>query len=265
VLRLVVLGGSCASPNTGAGCSGYLIESQATRLLVDPGPGTLQELRRWTDFRSLSAVLVSHVHLDHVLDLLALRHALAYNPIVPRSPTPVWMPPGGAEFLARVTAPFDECDEPGTFDAHMTVREFDPAAGLPVGDIAVGFLPAIHYLPCWAMRFAAGGRSIGYTADTGPVPDLAPFFADVDVLLAEATLLTHDSSAGQPRSLTAADAGRLAGASRARRLVLTHYWEEHGPAELARLAAAHYSEPIDLARPGLSIDLSSDDAGNVHC
>src|SRR5215218_6331991 len=152
-MRLTVLGGSAASPNTGAGCSGYLIAHGETRLWVDPGPGTLAELRRHTDFRTLTGVLVSHMHLDHVLDLLALRHALAYNPVRAPSPVPVWLPPGGAAFLARAVEPFDECDEPGRFSATIHVREYDPEQPLTIGNITVDFVPAVHDVPSWAMRF----------------------------------------------------------------------------------------------------------------
>src|SRR3954447_24372972 len=136
-MRLTVLGGSAASPNSGAGCSGYLLQTAGASVWIDPGPGTLQELRRHVDFRRLDAVLVSHMHLDHVLDLLALRHALAYNPISAPAPIPVWLPPGGAAFLARAVAPIDECDEPGRFASTVDVHEYDPSACLTIGDCAV--------------------------------------------------------------------------------------------------------------------------------
>src|SRR5689334_10881426 len=136
-MRLTVLGGSAASPNTGAGCSGYLIEHEDARLWLDPGPGTLPELRRHADFRALTAVLVSHMHLDHLLDLLALCHALAYNPIPQTAPIPVWLPPGGADLLARAVEPFDECDEPGRFAATVAVREYDPARLLTIGSLII--------------------------------------------------------------------------------------------------------------------------------
>jgi ribonuclease BN (tRNA processing enzyme) len=256
--RVVVLGGSAASPNTGAGCSGYLIESSAARILVDPGPGTLHELRRWADFRSLSAVLVSHLHLDHMLDLLALRHALAYNPIPPAYPLQVWMPPAGPAFVARVVAPFDECDAPGVFDTNMEVREYDPGRELLIGDISVTFMPTVHHLPCWAMRFDAALRSVGFTADTGPCATLERFFSAVDVLLAEATLLAHDDTTGVSGSMTADEAATLAHRAGVGRLVLTHYWEEREPERLLSRAEGVYRGPIELARPGLVIDLGGD-------
>jgi ribonuclease BN (tRNA processing enzyme) len=238
------------------GCSGYLIQSGETRLLIDPGPGTLHELRRHADFRTLSAVLVSHLHLDHTLDLLALRHALAYNPIPAPKPIPVWLPPAGAAFLARAVAPFDECDGPGRFTSTVDVREYNPTQSLTVGDLAIAFAMAVHYLPTWAMRISDGaGNSIGYTADTGPAAELAPFFTGVNLLLAEATLLSEGArDAGVGGSLTAREAATLARAADAGGLILTHYWEEHGIDALTKEASAAFTGPLALAQPGLTIE-----------
>src|SRR3954454_4151457 len=151
-MQLTVLGGSAASPNTGMGCAGFLVETTSTRLVLDLGPGTLSELRRHADFRTLDAVIVSHLHVDHVLDLLALRHALAYNPRPAPAPTPVWLPPGGIEFLAAATAPFDACDEPGRFAATVSTAEYLPETPLVIGDVTVSFAPTVHYIPAWAIR-----------------------------------------------------------------------------------------------------------------
>jgi ribonuclease BN (tRNA processing enzyme) len=72
-MQLVVLGGSAASPNAGAGCSGYLVQHGDDNVVLDLGPGTLPELRRHTDYRTLRAVVISHLHPDHTLDLVALQ------------------------------------------------------------------------------------------------------------------------------------------------------------------------------------------------
>jgi ribonuclease BN (tRNA processing enzyme) len=254
-MKLTVLGGSAASPNVGMGCAGVLLQTDRTRLVLDLGPGTLQELRRHTDFRTLDAVIASHMHIDHVLDLLALRHALAYNPLPAPAPVPVWLPPGGAEQLAQATAPFDTCDEPGRFAATVTVAEYHPARPLTIGDAVVTFAPAVHYIPAWAIRVQPPvGLALGYTGDTGPVAALAEFFAGVHVLVAEATLLEPGVRSSDERgSLTAAEAGELAVAAGAEILVLTHMWEELGlPAYRAR-AEAVFPGQIEMATPGLTL------------
>jgi ribonuclease BN (tRNA processing enzyme) len=254
-MQLTVLGGSAASPNAGMGCAGLLVQTDRARLVLDLGPGTLHELRRHTDFRTLDAVIVSHLHLDHVLDLLALRHALAYNPIPPPGPIPVWLPPGGIAFLARATAPFDECDEPGRFAATVRLAEYDPAQPLAIGDATVTFAPAAHDIPAWAMRIdAPGSTDLGYTGDTGPAARLAPFFAGVGVLVAEATLLEPgDMPVAKRGSLTASEAGALAAAAGAEALILTHMWQEVDVAAHRQQAAAAFAGRLEIASPGLSL------------
>lgn len=254
-MQLTILGGSAASPNTGAGCSGLLVQAGQARIVLDLGPGTLQELRKHADFRTLDAVIISHMHVDHVLDLLALRHALAYNPVAPPAPVPVWLPPGGAAFLSQATAPFDACDEPGRFTATVDVAEYDPSLPLTIGDAVVTFAPAVHYLPAWAMRVhTEGSADLGYTGDTGPTANLAGFYAGIGVLVAEATLLDPGSQPIAARgSLTAAEAGELASAAGAETLVLTHLWEELGFAIAQEQAAAAFAGQMVLASPGLTV------------
>jgi ribonuclease BN (tRNA processing enzyme) len=238
------------------GCAGFLVETSTTRLVLDLGPGTLQELRRHADFRALDAVIISHLHVDHVLDVLALRHALAYNPLPAPAPTPVWLPPGGSEFLAAVTAPFDACDEPGKFAATVDVREYAPETPLAIGDITATFAPAVHYIPAWAIRVdGSRGEHLAYTGDTGPTAKLAAFFAGVDVLIAEATLLEPGALPVAERgSLTAAEAGRLAEQVGAETLILTHMWEELGFSAYREQAAGAFGGRIELASPGLTLD-----------
>ena len=254
-MRLTVLGGSAASPNTGMGCAGFLVETGTTRLVLDLGPGTLPELRRHTDFRTLDAVIISHMHIDHVLDLLALRHALAYNPVAAPAPVAVWLPPGGLDLLARATAPFDACDAPGRFEKTVRVAEYDPERPVTIGDATVTFAPVVHYIPAWAIRVhATGGADLGYTGDTGPAAPLADFFAGVGVLIAEATLLDPgDRPIAIRGSLTAAEAGVLAEAAGAQTLVLTHMWEELGIVAYREQAAGLFNGRIELAAPGLTV------------
>lgn len=255
-MRLTVLGGSGASPNAGAGCSGYLVETATSRIVLDLGPGTLAELRRHTDFRHLDGIVISHLHVDHVLDLLALRHALAYNPISAPAPIAVWLPPGGIEFLARATAPWDESDEPGRFAATIDVAEYDPNQEITVGDTTISFAPAVHYVPAWAMRIASDGAAdLGYTADTGPAAELAPFFSGVGVLVAGTGLLEPSAEPFAKRGLlTATEAGELGRSADARTLILTHLWQELGFDRYRAVAASAFPGRLEVAHPGLAVE-----------
>lgn len=256
-MKLTVLGGAAAGGNTGQGCSGYLVEVGATRLVLDLGPGTLPELRRHTDFRTLTAIVVSHLHLDHVLDLMALRFALAYNPIQPSAPIPLWLPPGGFGFLRRAAVAFAEPgDEADFFPRVFAVAEYDPNEPLTIGDATVTFAPTVHYVPCWAMRLTDGAPAgdLGYTADTGPTAMLTDLLRGVRVLIAEGNWLqAPPKSTEELGHLTVTEAALLARTAGARTLVLTHLWEENGIDACRDAAVAAFDGLVEVARPGLCL------------
>src|SRR5215216_3108402 len=69
MMRLTVLGGCGAYPAAGQACSGYLVESEGFRLLVDPGYATVPRLLERTAADRVDAVFVTHGHPDHCADL----------------------------------------------------------------------------------------------------------------------------------------------------------------------------------------------------
>jgi ribonuclease BN (tRNA processing enzyme) len=255
-VRLTVLGGSGAGTNTGQGCSGYLVDAGGTRLVLDLGPGTLLELRRHADFRTLDGVVLSHLHVDHTLDLVALRFALAYNPVRPPGPLPLWLPPGGRAFLDRVAAAFGEPGKAAEFfPSVFAVHQYDPHTALRVGEATLRFAPTVHYVPCWAIRVETpGAGALGYTADAGPTSRLDDLFAGVEVLVAEGNSLSPSPEPLAERGhLTATEAGELAARVGAGTLVLTHLWEENGFDAYRDRAAAAFTGRLELATPGLRL------------
>ena len=256
VMHLTILGGSAAGPNPGQGCSGYLVQSDATGIVLDLGPGTLPELRKHVDFREIDAVIISHLHLDHWLDILALRFALAYNPVPPRKAIPLWLPPGGLELLERlavaVAGPASQLDYFSVFAAH----EFDPGAELRIGEVTCHFHPTVHYIPCWAIRVSNGrDGDLLYTADTGPAADLADFGRGSFAIVAEGTSHEEPSEPSATRGhLTPTEAGTLARQVGAEILVLTHLWAENDPFAALADARRAFARPVDLATPGLSLE-----------
>jgi ribonuclease BN (tRNA processing enzyme) len=258
-MKLTILGGSAAGTNTGQGCSGSLVESEGTRVVLDLGPGTLQELRKHTDYRTLSGVVISHMHLDHIGDLLALRFALAYNPISPAGPISLYLPPGGAATLyALGDSLASQPDPAGFFGSVFSITEYDPVGGLLVDDLRLTFTPTVHFIPCWAIRLrpqTSGAGDLTYTADSGPAANLADFARDSEVLLAEATYIDPPETPFAERGhLTAAETGQIASAANVQNLVLTHMWEELGFDNYRSGAASAYGGPVALATPGLQIE-----------
>ncbi|HEU0116445.1 MAG TPA: MBL fold metallo-hydrolase [Thermomicrobiales bacterium] len=256
-MRLTVLGGSAAGPNIGQGCAGFLAQGNGAAIVLDLGPGTLPELRRHADFRTLDAIVISHLHLDHILDLFALRFALAYNPIPPRRKTRLVLPPGGEAWFARAAALFGGEESAAYFGDVFAIEEFDPGATLAIGPATLRFASTVHYVPCWAIRlaFATASGDLAYTADTGPTADLDAFARGSAVILAEAAAgPAPDEPIATRGHLTPTEAGLLAHRAGAQTLVLTHIWEEHGRELALAQAAAVFTGRLELARPGLVVE-----------
>jgi ribonuclease BN (tRNA processing enzyme) len=259
-MRLTVLGGSAAGPNPGAGCSGYLLTDGYSAIVIDLGPGTLLELRRHIDLRSLDGLVISHQHLDHILDVAALRYALMYSPSRPVARLPVWIPPGADETLYYLARAFSsEQEAPDFYSEVLDIRTFDPARPLEIATFSIAFAQGVHYIPSWSMRVSSSksAMAMGYTADTGPASRLEQHLAGVQVLVAEAALSEPGLEPIETRGhLTAEEAGQLASKCKAQTLVLSHLWEEIGFEQQRDRAARAFEGKIEVARPGLMFNIS---------
>jgi len=257
-MRLTVLGGSAAAPNAGDACSGYLLETGQARIVLDLGPGAFAQLRRHSNYRTLSAIVVSHLHADHILDLLTLRNAFAYNPVPADCRVPLWLPPNGSHMLDQIAGVFAGNDSEATyFSDYFAINVYDPAETLSIADAILHFAPTVHYVPCWAIRVTheKSSRCLAYTADTGPSAKLDRLIEGAQLLIAEATLRESNHEPFEERGhLTAAEAAQLAQRTGVETLVLTHTFDERGPDLLRQDAAAVFAGQIVVARSGTVIE-----------
>lgn len=248
-MRLNVLGSSGTWPAPGRPCSGYVVSEAGTRLLLDAGTGVFAALSRLMDPAALDAVVVSHVHPDHCVDVFPLYHYLQWGPGAPVT-IPLYVPAGAAEHLAAF-ARADEPDHPffSTFDLR-TVAPGDEAA---VGPLRLRFGAAVHPVPTVATRVEGEHRSLAYTADTGPGDELAELAAGADVLLAEATFQGSGLEETRGLHMTAGEAGALGRAAGAGRLILTHLPPTLDPVTSIEEAEAAFGRPVSVAVPGMEV------------
>lgn len=255
--KLTVLGGSAAGVGTGQGCSAYLVSIDETNIVLDMGPDTMQELRKHVDYRALNGIVISHLHVDHVLDLFILRYMLSYNPVKPEKRIPLFLPPGGLAFLEKAADLFaTKQDDIATyFSAVFDLAEYDPNASLVLDGITITFAPTAHLIPCWAMRVhPEGGPDLIYTADTGTDADLDDFARDAAVIIADAAAAPNAPEAVKRGvHYDAAAASQLAARAGATHLVLSHQWEELEPMANAAIAREHFFGRISIATPGLAV------------
>ena len=244
-MRLTVLGGCGAWPAAGKACSGYLVEHDGFRLLIDPGYATVPRLLQDFSADYVDAVLVSHGHPDHCADLNPLLRARTLRDDRPPAPAlPVYSPPGA---LGPVLA----LDRPGMLDEAIDLREFGPGEGFSVGPFGVRTWLLPHFMPNAGFRLESGGRVLAYTGDTGPSPDLHHLARGADLLLAEASYAREVPPDTARYLSSASQAGHVASKAGAGQLVLTHVMPETDPDGCLLAAAESYAGPIGVASPGL--------------
>jgi ribonuclease BN (tRNA processing enzyme) len=242
------------------GCSGYLIQEGDSAVVLDLGPGIVPELKRHIDPRVLDGIAISHSHLDHTLDIGTLRYTLRYGPAPAQTPVPLWVPPGTERMLEHLALAYGDEGEPASdfYESVLDIGVYDPSQSLKIGPLTISFSPTVHYVPAWAMRISSSesASSLGYTADTGPAADLDGPLNGVRVLIAESAYLEPGPEPYQSRGhLTAREAGELATRTGCRTLVLTHIWEELGFDRIREEAASVFKGHIEIARPGLKLDV----------
>lgn len=241
-MRLTVLGVCGGYPAAGRACSGYLLQAGPTSVLVDCGSGVVANLARYADFRALEAVVLSHLHGDHMSDLLVLRYAVqrALAEGTRARPLVVYAPPLPEEDYDRLR-----------YKQVLDPRPIDPDEKLDLGGLIFRFLAVPHPVLTYAMSVEQGGTRLVYTADTGWHDPLVDFASGCDLLLCEATLLESEGRA--PGHLTGRQAGELGRRAGVKRLLLTHLWPTADWAKVlgeAQEAVGDTGLPVELAGEG---------------
>ncbi|NUO43073.1 MAG: MBL fold metallo-hydrolase [Streptomyces sp.] len=243
-MRLTVLGGCGAWPTAEQACSGYLVEYEGFRLLIDPGYATMPQLLRHIEVDAVDAVLVSHGHPDHCADLNPLLRARGLSDVPPPA-LPVYAPHGALDAVLAL-------DRPGMLATAYDLREFRPGEGLRIGPFTAETRLLPHFVPNAGIRLATPDAVLAYTGDTGPSPGIPQLAEGADLFLSEATYVDKVPDADAPHLLTARLAGEYAQQAGAERLLLTHLWPGTDPEAALRTAAGAFSGPIDIAAPDLT-------------
>ena len=241
-LTLTVLGCSGTYPGPGGACSGYLVRAGDTTVAVDLGPGTFANLQAHVDPAALDAVVLTHEHPDHWLDLPILRNAFRY--VLDLKGLPVHGT-AGTERLAQTLI-----EELAPTLVWNTLPPGEPVA---LGPLRLSFGLTDHPVETLAVRVEAGGRSLLYSADTGPAWQPGDLGEGVDLLLCEASLRTEHE--GLVPHLSARQAGALARTLGAGRLVLTHIVPGVDPDAQRAEAEAAYGGDVSVATPGATLTI----------
>jgi ribonuclease BN (tRNA processing enzyme) len=242
-VRLTVIGSSPAWPNPGSAHSGYMLEADGSRVLLDCGPGVLGRLREKSKWPELDAIAITHWHLDHWGDLVPWVWGTFYLSSNGPMPKPaLWVQPGGAEFLTDLGT---RLGFPDMFERTFELSEYAPDTPFRIGKLAVTPTRVPHYmLETYAFRVQSNGAVLTYSGDSAPSGELVEAARDADLFVCEATLLRGELD-GEPRGhLSLDEAVEAFEASNAKRHLVTHR-----PRELPT------PDDFELAYDGLELEV----------
>jgi ribonuclease BN (tRNA processing enzyme) len=248
-VKLTIVGCSGSVPGPDSAASSYLVEHDGFRLLLDLGSGAFGALQRHLDPADVDAVVLSHLHADHCLDLTAMVVHRRYGVPAPLPRIPVLGPSGTHDRLAMA---YDPAARGGLRDV------FSVAAVTPgereLGPFRLRFERVNHPVETHAVRLEAGGRALAYSGDTGISDGLVAAAAGADVLLCEASVTD-----GQPHlpdlHLTGRDAGEHAAKAGVGRLLITHVPPWTDAAVVGAAAATAFGGPTELVTAGTTYEL----------
>jgi len=264
-MRLRVLGKSPSWQDTGGACSGYLLEDGDTAVVIDMGNGVFSKLRQFRDYVDIDAVVLSHLHADHFLDLVPYSYALTYAPR--QQPVPVggypgtdhparpklYAPPGAREIFRRVVGAWGNDD---LVEKAFDLVEYEVNSELAIGPFRVRFHQVPHFTETYAMAIESsnGGGRIVYGADSSPTEELKQFAADADLLIIEGTLPRPERT-GKRGHLTPREAGEHGRAARVKRIVITHISDELDADWAREEASEGFGGPVEIATEGAAYDV----------
>lgn len=213
-MKLTVLGNNGPFSAIGGACSGYLLSHDDKNILIDCGNGVLSNLQRFTSLESLDAIILTHLHSDHMADMLILRYALQLkrNKGLINRAIDLYLP-----------------DEPVTEYNLLNIQDIfnlvviAPELEVNFRDLRVNFRKMTHPVKCFAVSFQYGQKKFVYSGDTSWNNEIAIFAKDADLLMLDAGLRTVDKVSDNVPHLTAAECGKVAVMANAKKLLLTHF------------------------------------------
>lgn len=242
MVKVTVLGSAGSYPGNGRACSSYLVSAGDHHLLLDCGNGSVANLLDAVDPATLDAVIISHLHPDHFVDLYGLHYALKFHPDGGRV-VDVYAPEGAADLFASLLLG----DTADSFRHHLPVTVVAAGQTHDFGPFHVELFDAYHVLETVASRVTVDGRVVAYTGDSAMSPALEACAADADLLICDSTWVSRDGPFPEGVHMTGTDAGQLAVRAGVERLLVTHVFPQRSPELVAADAEIVYDGTVLVA------------------
>jgi ribonuclease BN (tRNA processing enzyme) len=235
-MKIHVLGCWGAYPAPGGATTGYLVETDESKILLDCGSGVLAQLFKEWRIEDIDATIITHHHHDHMADLGVLGYAVLLSRVQGqrKSPLLLYMPSGSADLTQELKA------EP-MIDLNTITEE----SVVNIGSIRITFTRTAHPVYCLAVRMEYRGKVFVFSADSSECEGLIHIAQNADLFLCECSLYEgQEDIAKQVGHLTAKQVGQLAKNVGAKELALTHYPHYGNLEQLRSQAEAAFGRPV---------------------
>ena len=248
-MELIVLGAAGTWPPAGGANCGYLLRHEDTHVWMDAGTGTFANLQQYVGVAELDAIVVSHGHPDHFVDVIPAFYARHYGH-QGEPGLPFYSPEGFMELASLLVSE-------GGRDVMGEAYDFRTVAGgdtFTVGSLSFTVFEMAHIgVNAVGFRVEAAGAVLAYTGDSGPCDAVVEMSQDAGLLLAEATY--QNDSVLYPFHMSAAQAGEMASKAGVARLVLTHLLPGLDPSRSLAEAAETFAGPVDVATHDMVLEV----------
>ncbi|WP_010248180.1 MBL fold metallo-hydrolase [Acetivibrio cellulolyticus] len=216
-MKVTILGNNGPFPSAGGACSGYLIAEGDKKILIDCGNGVLSNLQKFIRIEELDAIILTHLHSDHMSDMMVLRYAvqIKMNRGFGNKPIDVYAPAQPQEEFSRINIL-------GIFN----LNPITPELVLNFGKMRLEFKEMVHPVKCYALSITSGDKRFVYSGDTSWNESIIEFSKEADLIMLDAGLLSKDKQSDNVPHLTARECGIVAQKANAGKLLLTHFWPE---------------------------------------
>ncbi len=246
-MLLTVLGCSGSIPGPGAAASGYLLEAGGFTLALEFGNGVLSRFQEERPLFSMDALVLSHLHPDHCIDVSSLYVARKYHPSPPSGLLPIHAPVEAHSRFVAAYAP--DAAERSSLD-FSDVFSFHPLGStVHIGPFTVESALVAHPCEAYGFRISCGGVSLAYTGDSGPCDALDSLSSGVDVLLSEASW-THTPERQPGLHMSGRQVGELAARAGVGRLLITHVPPWTSREDVLKEAKSAFDGPCELVVEG---------------
>ncbi|HZK72185.1 MAG TPA: MBL fold metallo-hydrolase [Clostridia bacterium] len=214
-MKITILGNNGAYTGAEGACSGYLVTEKEINIVFDMGPGTLANLQKFISIDKIDALVLSHLHYDHIGDLFILNYAVE-----------IYKSRGLFDGKMKIycpAVPVVDFERIKGMDGVFEVIPYNDKTIVSIGDLNIKFSEMTHSITSYACAVKCPTGLFVYTGDTSYNEKIADFSMGADILLIDAGLISEDKNKNKNANhLTAEECGLIGDDVKPGLLLLTH-------------------------------------------